>query len=87
MTDWQKPLPGPVQNIHTRLLAVYLATPAAQATSSQLVFHQLWEHDPENLLAVLLEFYGEAEDNLGRIMDIAFEVEVSYCLPSPLELS
>ena len=37
----------------------------------------MWEHDSEGLLAVLLEFYSEAEDNLGRVMDIAYEVEVS----------
>ena len=80
---YQKPLPGPVQAQHTRLLAVYLATPAESATSSQLVFHQMWQNDPDGLLAILLEYYAEAEDNLGRIMDIANEVEVSdtlsYC--------
>lgn len=57
---------------------MYLSSPPENVTSSQLVFHQMLQDDVDNLLAVLLEFYAENEDNLSRIMDIANEVEVSF---------
>lgn len=37
----------------------------------------MWEINPENLLSVLLEFYGEDENNLGRIVEIGSELKVS----------
>lgn len=62
--------------MHTRLLALYLSSPAANVTSSQLVFHQMWQLSQENLLAVLQEFYGEDEVNLGRVIDISLDLKV-----------
>lgn len=61
----------------TRLLAMYLSAEPNDITSSALVFHQMWEINPENLLSVLLEFYGEDENNLGRIVEIGSELKVS----------
>ncbi|WWC68491.1 uncharacterized protein I206_102420 [Kwoniella pini CBS 10737] len=72
----QKPLPPSVANMHTRLLAVYLSSAANTMTSSALVFQQMWQASPEGLLSVLLEFYGEDENNLGRIVEIATELKV-----------
>jgi CCR4-NOT transcription complex subunit 1 len=63
--------------MHTRLLAMYLSSSPNDVTSSQLVFHQMLQINPEGLLSVLLEFYGEDENHLGRIMEIALEVQVS----------
>lgn len=60
----------------TRLLAMYLSAKPSDITSSALVFHQMWEINPENLLSVLLEFYGEDENNLGRIVEIGSELKV-----------
>lgn len=62
----------------TRLLAMYLSAKPSDITSSALVFHQMWEINPENLLSVLLEFYGEDENNLGRIVEIGSELKVSH---------
>jgi CCR4-NOT transcription complex subunit 1 len=75
--DLQKPLPGPITTMHTRLLALYLSSTPNTVTSSQLVFHQMWQIDPANLLAVLLEFYSEDENNLGRVVEISLELKVS----------
>lgn len=71
-----KPLPSPVVVQQTRLLAIYLSTKPSDITSSALVFHQMWEINPENLLSVLLEFYGEDENNLGRIVEIGSELKI-----------
>ncbi|WVQ85274.1 hypothetical protein IAT38_007439 [Cryptococcus sp. DSM 104549] len=71
-----KPLPAAVLPMQTRLLAMYLTTSPKEITSSHLVFHQLWETNPDNLISVLLEFYGEDENNLGRIMEIAMELNI-----------
>ncbi|WVQ65071.1 uncharacterized protein L199_003241 [Kwoniella botswanensis] len=78
--DNQKPLPPSVANMHTRLLAVYLSSAANAMTSSALVFHQMWQASPEGLLSVLLEFYGEDENNLGRIVEIATELKILHKL-------
>ncbi|ODO11915.1 hypothetical protein I350_00699 [Cryptococcus amylolentus CBS 6273] len=71
-----KPLPSPVVVQQTRLLAMYLSTKPTDITSSALVFHQMWEINPDNLLSVLLEFYGEDENNLGRIVEIGSELKI-----------
>ncbi|WWD18096.1 hypothetical protein CI109_102544 [Kwoniella shandongensis] len=77
LADMQKPLPAPIHNMHIRLLSRYLAaSPANEMTSSSLVFHQMWQINPDNLLSVLLEFYHEDEDNLGRIVEIAQDVKI-----------
>ncbi|GFZ43225.1 hypothetical protein JCM24511_00944, partial [Saitozyma sp. JCM 24511] len=72
----QQPLPGPISTMHTRLLALYLSSAPSNVTSSQLVFHQMWQIDPANLLAVLLEFYSEDESNLGRVVEIGLELKI-----------
>ncbi|KAK4684746.1 CCR4-NOT transcription complex subunit 1, partial [Tremellales sp. Uapishka_1] len=69
------PLPTPVANMHTRLLAVYLASASNTVTSSQLVFQQMWQVNPDGLLAVLNEFYGEDENNLGRVVEIGMDLK------------
>ena len=65
--------------MHTRLLAMYLSSSPTTTTitSSQLVFHLLWNQNPEHLMSLLLEFYSEDENHLGRIMDISLELKVS----------
>ncbi|WVF70722.1 hypothetical protein IAT40_005515 [Kwoniella sp. CBS 6097] len=74
--DKQKPLPPSVNTMHTRLLAVYLSSSSNTMTSSALVFQQMWQTHPESLLSVLLEFYTEDENNLGRIFEIAQELKI-----------
>jgi CCR4-NOT transcription complex subunit 1 len=66
-----------VSNLHNKLVSTYLSTPAAQIASSQLVFHQLQQNDPERLLQILVDFYLEDENNLGRVVEIAMEAKVS----------
>lgn len=56
---------------------MYLTTPAGQITSSHLVFHQLQHNDSEGFLQTLLDFYHENENNLGRVVDIASDANVS----------
>ena len=72
----QESLPTPVSNMHNRLMGMYLAAPPGNITSSQLVFHQLYQMKPGHLLQILLEFYQEDENHLGRIVDVALEVKV-----------
>ena len=66
-----------MNNLHSRLLGTYLAAPAANITSSQLVFHQFHQNDLEGLLRTLVDFYLEDENNLGRVVDIAIDIQVS----------
>jgi CCR4-NOT transcription complex subunit 1 len=74
----QKPLPAPVANLHSRLLSMYLSsTTSSDVTSRQLVFHQLYTNDPARLLQILSDFYNEDQSNLGLIIDIGLEVQVS----------
>nr|ODN93295.1 CCR4-NOT transcription complex subunit 1 [Cryptococcus depauperatus CBS 7841] len=76
MEKLAKPLPSPVVIQQTRLLAMYLSTKPTDITSSALVFHMMWEINPNNLMSVLLEFYGEDENNLGRIFEIGAELKI-----------
>lgn len=73
-----KPLPGPVAILHSRELALYLSTPPSSITSSQLVFHQMWQQNPDRLLQVLLDFYAEDENHLGRVLEIGMEIKVGF---------
>lgn len=72
----KKPLATPVAIMHSRLMSMYLTSAPSAVTSSQLVFHQMWQSESEGLLGLLLDFYGEDESNLGRIVDIALELKV-----------
>ena len=72
----QGPFPPPVANMHSRLLTLYLTSAPSAVTSSQLVFHQMWQTKPDAMLAMLLGCYAEDENNLGRVMDIGFELKV-----------
>ncbi|WVR05705.1 hypothetical protein IAU60_002729 [Kwoniella sp. DSM 27419] len=69
-------LPPIVSTVHTKLLVAYLSKPSNAMTSSALVFHQLWQMNPDHLLSVLHELYLEDENNLGRIVDIAGEISI-----------
>lgn len=64
--------------MHTRLLALYLSNPASDLASWHLVFHQMWQQNPDGLLAVLLEFYGEDENNMERVWEIGLELQVYF---------
>lgn len=64
--------------MHTKLLALYLSSPPANITSSQLVFHSMMQHNPEGLLALLAEYYGEDGNNLGRVVEIGLELKVGF---------
>jgi hypothetical protein len=37
----------------------------------------LQQNDPERLLQILVDFYLEDENNLGRVVEIAMEAKVS----------
>lgn len=73
----QKPLPVPINNLYARLMGTYMSTPPANITSSQLVFHQLRQGNMEGLVQNLIDFYHEDENNLGRVVEIAMDVQVS----------
>jgi len=59
---------------------MYLSSAPTAVTSSQLVFHQMSQSDPETLQSLLPEFYVEDENNLGRVMEIGLELKVNHQL-------
>ncbi|EIW72732.1 hypothetical protein TREMEDRAFT_72862 [Tremella mesenterica DSM 1558] len=71
-----QPLPAAIAELQTRLLALYLSTPPANITASQLVFHQMWQNNPDYLMSILLEYYGEDEHNLSRVVEIGIEIKI-----------
>lgn len=71
-----KPLPAPITAMQQKILEVYLINPAAALASASLVFQQLWELNPTSLLQDLGEFYAEDENNLGKVVEIAWELEI-----------
>ena len=73
----QAPMPTFVASMHSRILTSYLTASPSSITSSQLVFHQMYNSNPEGLLSALLTFYAEDENRLGRVVEIAHELNVS----------
>ncbi|KAL1410914.1 CCR4-NOT core subunit cdc39 [Vanrija albida] len=71
-----KPLPAPITTMHSKILEVYLINPPSALASAQLVFQKLWELNPTGLLDVLAEFYGEDENNLGKVVEIAWDLQI-----------
>ena len=70
-------MPTFVASMHSRILTGYLSASPNSITSSQLVFHQMYQSNPEVLLSALLMFYAEDENHLGRVVEIAQELRVS----------
>lgn len=75
LTSQTRP-PSTVASMHSRLLAMYLSSAPSAVTSSQLVFHEMWRSSPDSLLGILLNFYDEDENNLGRVLEISLELQV-----------
>ncbi|BEJ18074.1 hypothetical protein CspHIS471_0703510 [Cutaneotrichosporon sp. HIS471] len=71
-----KPLPPPIQAMHQKILEIYLVNPYADLASAPLVFQQLWDLNPSGLLKDLGEFYGEDENNLGKVVEIAWDLNI-----------
>lgn len=74
----QTPLPGPAVAVQQGLLAQYMRgfDDNDGDKSSSLVFHDLWSRDPERLVSYLVDFYGDDETRLGRVVDIAKDLGV-----------
>ncbi|CAK9782142.1 Not1-domain-containing protein [Cutaneotrichosporon oleaginosum] len=71
-----KPLPAPIQAMHQKILEIYLVNPPEELASAPLVFQQLWDTNPSGLLNDLGEFYSEDENNLGKIVEIAWDLNI-----------
>lgn len=71
-----KPLPDPIITMYTKILEVYLINPPTALASASLVFQQLWELCPDSLMDVLTEFYAEDENNLGKVVEVAWDLQI-----------
>ncbi|EJT45512.1 3'-5' exoribonuclease [Trichosporon asahii var. asahii CBS 2479] len=71
-----KPLPAPIATMHSKILEIYLINPPSALASAALVFQQIWELNPKGLLDTLTEFYSEDENNLGKVVEVAWELQI-----------
>jgi CCR4-NOT transcription complex subunit 1 len=71
-----KPFPVPIAAMHSKLTELYMVNSPAQLASPSLVFQQMWELNPKGLLDLLTEFYTEDENNLGKVVEIAWELDI-----------
>lgn len=71
-----KPFPVPIAAMHSKLTELYMVNAPAQLASPSLVFQQMWELNPKGLLELLTEFYAEDENNLGKVVEIAWELQI-----------
>ncbi|RSH85805.1 uncharacterized protein EHS24_003985 [Apiotrichum porosum] len=71
-----KPFPVPIAAMHSKITEIYIANPPAALASPSLVFQQMWELNPTGLLELLTEFYSEDENNLGKVVEIALELQI-----------
>jgi CCR4-NOT transcription complex subunit 1 len=74
----QTPLSGIAEEFCDRLWAKYLGGLEPPAcTSSTLVFHQLWAQNPQRFWDRLIDFYNEDDTQIGRVVEIGMELDVS----------